>query len=166
MYMHFAVLVPVAALAAVAGAAPNTLVARVSSLCGTGSLECCSQLYTQSEFESLYPSLLQLLGNPISGSQSGLVGANCSVDVGIFCTQQLACCTGTTSGPVSRPVCLNTRAEVSGADLYNFYDRTLSPSAALPSPPYLLSEQLKDVTVPKSPRQLSRSLLSHFECGL
>ncbi|KAG8217144.1 hydrophobin [Butyriboletus roseoflavus] len=96
MYMRFSALVPVAALAAVAAAAPNALEARTggSSSCDTGTIQCCNQTYTQGS--SQLTALLGLLGITIP-NVAGLVGYQCNPIVGTnTCTQQPVCCTGNT----------------------------------------------------------------------
>ncbi|KAG8217146.1 hydrophobin [Butyriboletus roseoflavus] len=90
--MGFAALIPVAALAAVAAAAPSALEVRASSSsCDTGSVQCCTQYYSQYEYESQYSSVLQALGINLSNYQ-GLVGTQCTGST--VCDQQPVCCTG------------------------------------------------------------------------
>ncbi|KAF9230910.1 hydrophobin [Melanogaster broomeanus] len=88
-------LVPIVALAAVATAAPNTLEARQSSECDTGSAECCNGTYSSDS--ATITSLVALLGIVLP-DVSGLVGLGCTAIVGTAasCTQEPVCCTGNT----------------------------------------------------------------------
>ncbi|KIJ60366.1 hypothetical protein HYDPIDRAFT_117274 [Hydnomerulius pinastri MD-312] len=92
-----AVLLPIAALAAVATAAPNALVGR--DQCNTGSISCCNQTYSSTS--TSITSLLGLLGI-VLGPVEGLLGLGCSpitvvgTGSGAQCTQQPVCCTGNT----------------------------------------------------------------------
>ncbi|KIJ65917.1 hypothetical protein HYDPIDRAFT_87334 [Hydnomerulius pinastri MD-312] len=95
-------LLPIAALAAVATAAPSALEARTgSSQCNTGSISCCNNTYTSTD--TGLTTLLGLLGI-VLGPVSGLVGLGCTpitavgTGSGAQCSQQPVCCTGNTFG--------------------------------------------------------------------
>ncbi|KAH0830199.1 fungal hydrophobin [Lanmaoa asiatica] len=95
MYIRFSALIPVAALAAAAAAAPSELAVRQTSQCNTGSMHCCST--TTSANNPAIAGLLGLLGIAI-GDLTSTVGVACSpitgtgLGSGSSCTQQPVCC--------------------------------------------------------------------------
>ncbi|KAF8123565.1 fungal hydrophobin [Boletus edulis] len=94
MFARFVTLLPLAALAAVAAAAPNMLEARTAT-CNSGSEYCCNQKFDNpSTFEkdplSLLGVLLGLGANAgVQCSPITIIGA---LNNGAQCTQQTACC--------------------------------------------------------------------------
>ncbi|KAF8553767.1 fungal hydrophobin [Imleria badia] len=99
MFIRFSTLLPVAALVAVAAAAPSALQARDSSECNTGSMQCC--LSTQTSTPTTLNSLSGLLGIVLPTIE-GLIGLGCSpisvlgLGSGASCTEQPVCCTDNT----------------------------------------------------------------------
>ncbi|KAH0830201.1 hydrophobin, partial [Lanmaoa asiatica] len=96
MFIRFSALLPVAALVAVAAAAPSELEARQTSQCNTGSMQCCATTTTASD--PVASTLLGLLGI-VLGDVTATIGLNCSpltvigLGSGSTCTQQPVCCT-------------------------------------------------------------------------
>ncbi|KAN0075528.1 Fungal hydrophobin domain containing protein [Tylopilus felleus] len=92
--MRFSTLLPVAALVAVAAAAPGALEARQSSQCSTGPVQCCDS--TQESSATSLSELGGLLGLVLP-SIEGLIGLDCSPITalgvsGNSCTAQAVCC--------------------------------------------------------------------------
>ncbi|KAH0830196.1 fungal hydrophobin [Lanmaoa asiatica] len=95
MFTRFSALLSVAALAAVAAAAPSVLEARVSQ-CDTGPIKCCKTVTTAGD-----PAVTPLLGllGIVIGDINAVVGLNCSpvtvigLGDGAVCEQQPLCCT-------------------------------------------------------------------------
>ncbi|KAN0075534.1 fungal hydrophobin [Tylopilus felleus] len=96
MYIRFAALLPVAALAAVAAAMPNALEARWdTSQCNNGEIQCCNS--TEESNDSTVSVLSALLGIALP-NVAGLIGLDCDpITVigagGNSCTAQTVCCT-------------------------------------------------------------------------
>ena len=118
MYFRLPTLLPVAALVAVAAAAPSELEARIGTQCNTGSMECCAYTlpvrfqfprysrsrpfrYSRPTLQSTYTTLndLSLVVGRTLPYVDGLIGLGCTpiwavgTGTGATCTQQPVCCT-------------------------------------------------------------------------
>ncbi|KAF8435967.1 fungal hydrophobin-domain-containing protein [Boletus edulis BED1] len=95
MFARSVALLPLAALAAVAAAAPNVLEARTATTCNSGSEYCCNQKFDNvSTFENDPLSLIGvLLGLGVNaGVQCSPITIIGALSNGAQCTQQTACC--------------------------------------------------------------------------
>ncbi|KAF8448058.1 hypothetical protein L210DRAFT_2834811 [Boletus edulis BED1] len=115
MFARFVTLLPLAALAAVAAAAPNVLEARTATSCNSGSEYCCNQKFdvrhlialpspwmTHKSIHSQNPSTFKegplglidvLLGLGVNaGVQCSPITIIGALSNGAQCTQQTACC--------------------------------------------------------------------------
>ncbi|KAF8139622.1 fungal hydrophobin [Boletus edulis] len=96
MFARFVTLLPLAALAAVAAAAPNVLEARTgAATCNSGSVYCCNQTFDNpSTFEEGPLALIGvLLGLGVNaGVQCSPITIIGALSNGAQCTQQTACC--------------------------------------------------------------------------
>ncbi|KAF8414623.1 fungal hydrophobin-domain-containing protein [Boletus edulis BED1] len=99
MFARFVTLLPLAALAAVAAAAPNVLEARTgAATCSSGSEYCCNQKFAvrhnPSNFKGGPLGLIDvLLGLGVNaGVQCSPITIIGALSNGAQCTQQTACC--------------------------------------------------------------------------
>ncbi|KAG6375855.1 fungal hydrophobin [Boletus reticuloceps] len=95
MFARFVTLLPIAALVAVAAAAPNALEARTASTCNSGSVSCCNQKFSNPSTFSGGP--LGLLGVLLGLGVNAGVSCSPITIIGLLnnggqCTQQTACC--------------------------------------------------------------------------
>ncbi|KIM61505.1 hypothetical protein SCLCIDRAFT_121918 [Scleroderma citrinum Foug A] len=105
-------LLPVLVLSSVAAAAPGPIVARASSSCGNGSLQCCDNTVeaTQANANELSGLLGIAASIPIAGP---LFGISCSsisvigVGTGANCAQQTVCCDNTQFNGLVNVGCTN-----------------------------------------------------------
>ncbi|KAI5994894.1 hydrophobin-3 precursor [Pisolithus orientalis] len=97
----------IASLAALAVAGP--LVARDSSQCNTGPIQCCQQVQQASDFDSIFQELG--IANVFAGI-TGQIGTSCTpitvvgTGSGAQCNAQTVCCSGNQWGGLVNVGCM------------------------------------------------------------